>query len=92
MPDITMCRDSQCPSNNSCYRYIATPSPGKEQSYFFPPRNDSDLKCDYFMKSTCCQLSLHQHGSIGEGERHECMFCNKGWVWKAGGWEVLMGL
>jgi len=39
MSDITMCRDSKCPNNVTCYRAQAKPHQ-ERQSYFSPqPRN-----------------------------------------------------
>ena len=37
MPDISMCRDEDCPVRHTCYRYVATPTP-QWQCYFQPPR------------------------------------------------------
>lgn len=33
MPDITMCQEKDCPKAETCYRFMATPTPGY-QSYF----------------------------------------------------------
>lgn len=33
MADITMCKDTKCPQNSRCYRYVALPS-SHWQSYF----------------------------------------------------------
>ena len=33
MPDISMCRDHECPLKDSCYRFTAKPDP-HWQSYF----------------------------------------------------------
>lgn len=39
MPDISMCDDSDCPVNKSCYRFTAIPS--EYQTYFMDsPRLD----------------------------------------------------
>lgn len=47
MPDITMCKDHDCPKREDCYRYKAAPS--MFQSYFkgTPRRGDW---CSYFMR------------------------------------------
>ena len=46
MPDITMCRDHECPSRNECLRFMALPD-GWSQSYFVgSPRTNEH--CDYF--------------------------------------------
>ena len=49
MPDITMCKDEECPSKEQCYRYRATPTP-EHQSYFTKSPRDSLGLCDgYFI-------------------------------------------
>ena len=50
------------------------------------PRLDGEFKCPFFTKTSCCQISLSQHGFETEGDRHECMFCNKGWKLTSGEW------
>ena len=35
MADITMCKGDNCPSKQTCYRFLATPSEYR-QSYFYP--------------------------------------------------------
>lgn len=35
MPDITMCKGTDCPFTESCYRFTA--KPGEYQSYFVEP-------------------------------------------------------
>ena len=45
MADITMCRDSNCPLKDTCYRFKANPS--FMQSYFLDsPRTEKD--CEYY--------------------------------------------
>jgi hypothetical protein len=45
MPDITMCRGTDCPLKEQCYRAQARPD--TYQSYFAkPPYKDGN--CDYF--------------------------------------------
>ena len=46
MPDITMCKGTNCPKKNECYRFLATPSEYR-QSYFIDPPYEKD-KCDEF--------------------------------------------
>lgn len=43
MPDISMCKNNKCPLNETCYRYVATPS--SYQTY-----SDFQYKdgCDYY--------------------------------------------
>jgi len=44
-PDITMCKGTDCPVKESCYRYIAKPN--DYQSWFTePPIKDN--KCDMY--------------------------------------------
>lgn len=45
MPDITMCKGTNCPQREKCYRFTAKPS--DYQSWFMePPIKDG--KCDYY--------------------------------------------
>lgn len=37
MPDISMCLRSDCPLAESCYRYLATPSPYRQAYAAFEP-------------------------------------------------------
>lgn len=46
MPDITMCKGTNCPKKNECYRFLATPSEYR-QSYFIDPPYEKD-KCGEF--------------------------------------------
>lgn len=46
MPDITMCKDKECPLKNECYRYRAIPSEYR-QSYFAESPRKAD-KCYHF--------------------------------------------
>lgn len=45
MPDITMCRGTDCPYKEWCYRFTANPS--DYQSYFFTPPIE-DGKCNFY--------------------------------------------
>lgn len=81
---LVLCRDTECPSNLSCMRYISRPP--KADYFTVSPRNDGEHHCPWFVKTSCCDLSKHQHDSIELGERHECMFCNKGWKWDGQQW------
>jgi hypothetical protein len=45
MPDITMCKNNNCPMKNDCYRYTAIPNAYQSYSLF-----EFDKKCDYFIK------------------------------------------
>lgn len=44
MPDIAMCHGEDCPSKQTCYRFLATPSEYR-QSYFYPTPEVVDGKC-----------------------------------------------
>jgi hypothetical protein len=46
MPDIAMCKNKTCPSNELCYRYTATPKPRWQAYMSFSP--DDSGKCDMF--------------------------------------------
>lgn len=45
MPDISMCKGTDCPHKENCYRFTAKPS--EYQSYFAEPPIE-DGKCDYY--------------------------------------------
>ena len=47
MPDIAMCKGDNCPSKQTCYRFLATPSEYR-QSYFYPTPTIVDKKCDEY--------------------------------------------
>ena len=50
MPDITMCKGTNCPKRDSCYRHTAEANPYR-QSYFVdaPYDKENDL-CEYYSK------------------------------------------
>lgn len=48
MPDITMCRDKECPKREDCYRFKAKPD--MFQSYFRKTPRQETGWCSYFMK------------------------------------------
>lgn len=58
MPDISMCKNTRCPLNDSCYRYLATPS-RDSQSYMLdlePIINeDGDASCEYYWGCEPCE-------------------------------------
>lgn len=47
--DISLCTNHSCPLRYNCYRYLAVPAKGSNQSYtrFEPNKDDT---CDWFMK------------------------------------------
>jgi hypothetical protein len=49
MPDISMCKGTDCPLKETCYRYKATPSEFM-QAYFTIPPIKNDGTCDYYWK------------------------------------------
>ena len=49
-PDITMCRGTNCPAKESCYRYTAKPSEFRQSYFMEPPIKDG--KCDYYWGDT----------------------------------------
>ena len=64
MADITMCKDTRCPNNERCYRYVALPN-SYWQSYFMSSPKKMD-GCPMFwpieeIKETS---SRHRNGSI----------------------------
>ena len=46
MPDITMCRDHNCPKRDSCYRYRAEPTP-RRQAYFSDTPGEGE-ECEWY--------------------------------------------
>jgi len=52
MPDITMCKDSECPKAQKCYRFKATPTPYWQSYFAESPRPnvlmDGEAWCGYF--------------------------------------------
>ena len=49
MPDITMCKDSECEQKDKCYRYTAKPS--YYQSLFMDKVKTDKNVCEYFMSN-----------------------------------------
>ena len=48
MPDISMCKNTECPLKNTCYRFIATPSEYLQSYGDF--KYDEKNGCDYYWK------------------------------------------
>lgn len=46
MPDITMCKDNDCPKREQCHRFTATPD-DRSQSYFMETPRKKD-HCIYY--------------------------------------------
>lgn len=46
MTDITMCRDTECPQKEQCYRFNAIKSEFWQSYFVESPRNEHD--CAYF--------------------------------------------
>ena len=47
MPDISMCRNEDCPKKEECYRYRAVPNNWQSWTMFEPVGREA--KCDYFV-------------------------------------------
>jgi hypothetical protein len=47
MPDISMCKDHECPSRLKCYRYMAEPSEQWQPYAKFERRPNAD-RCVFF--------------------------------------------
>ncbi len=54
MPDISMCRDQECPSRETCFRFVATPSPFL-QTYGAFGRRPNEAKCDHYWPATTAE-------------------------------------
>jgi len=50
MPDITMCTNKKCPSNDSCYRSTAEPNEHRQAFADFKPQKNH-LYCAYYWPS-----------------------------------------
>jgi len=46
MPDITMCKGTDCPQKENCYRFTANPNEYRQSYFMTPPIKDS--KCEYY--------------------------------------------
>ena len=51
MSDISICRNTLCPSSKICYRYLAEPNPYWQSVGIFKPNKD-ELECDYYWPAT----------------------------------------
>ena len=40
MPDITMCKGTDCPKKKECYRFLATASEYRQSFFITPPYKD----------------------------------------------------
>jgi hypothetical protein len=49
-PDITMCKGTNCPAKESCYRFTAIPNEFRQSYFMEPPIKDG--KCDYYWGDT----------------------------------------
>jgi len=45
-PDITMCKGTDCPAKESCYRFTATPNEFRQSYFMEPPIKDG--KCEMY--------------------------------------------
>lgn len=50
MPDISMCRNEECPLKEKCYRYTAEPSPFRQAYAEFKVNEEGG--CDYYWDNT----------------------------------------
>lgn len=48
MPDITMCRDRDCPIRMDCYRFRAIPDRLTQSWFIESPRKPGAARCTYF--------------------------------------------
>ena len=46
MPDITLCKGTNCPLKERCYRYTAKPTQFSQSYFVDPPIKDGE--CEYF--------------------------------------------
>ena len=87
MPDVTMCKDTRCPSRLSCYRFVAYPAEYDQPWFITSPRYHTEDRCPYYIKANCCHTSMTQWGPGDyEGHANECLFCGKDYKWEQGAW------
>jgi hypothetical protein len=52
MPDISMCRNKECPLRSKCYRFLATPSFWQAYIDAKPiTKEDGTVVCEHFYKA-----------------------------------------
>jgi hypothetical protein len=44
MPDIAMCKGTDCPLKNECYRFLATPSEYRQSYFVIPPIENGECQ------------------------------------------------
>lgn len=49
MPDIAMCRGTDCPLAFNCYRHTAKANPYRQSYFFKPPWDEEANNCDYYL-------------------------------------------
>lgn len=52
MPDISMCKNEECPLSNSCYRFLAIPDEYMQSYINFKPKIDpilDEVECDFYI-------------------------------------------
>lgn len=47
MPDISMCKNAECPSREQCYRFMARPDTWQTYNMLFAPPAGAD-RCEFF--------------------------------------------
>jgi len=58
MADITMCKDEECDKRETCYRYIAPPTPNWQSMFMNSPRfNDN---CDRYWEATKYEINNYE--------------------------------
>lgn len=50
MPDITMCKGTNCNRKDNCYRHTATPNTGHQAYFVHAPVNNQE--CQYYWDNT----------------------------------------
>ena len=51
MPDISMCKNVECPKKEKCYRFMANPDPYRQaySNFNFIIDEDEVFHCQYFL-------------------------------------------
>lgn len=60
MPDITMCKGSDCPLAFNCYRHTAKSNPYRQYYFAEVPWNEEERKCDHYLPDEKIKVKLDE--------------------------------
>jgi len=58
MPDISMCKDEDCPSRLKCFRFTATPNEHRQYYMNFNNVRNGQDKCEYFIENKEYEITI----------------------------------